>query len=506
MPAGLPLDAPAPIVAPPVDATTVAPTPALPVTDPQAVARQAIGDAQAAQTDEAKAAQAEAKATQAKADADAKAADAAAAEMRKRQEENDRQQAASEQARTRLVAIAEKADSDVAGYKFSDYKDTISGSQKMWLIAGAALAGLGGSSDPMAQINKNIAQHFEKQKAELSSKENFAAAKRAGVGDFDRHRNDQRMELEFKERNYREALAKEIEAQGLRSGKPAAAAKAQQMAAKVRMDGDAKLSTMIDQYTKGEEARAHADLYARKGRAAAGGGAGGRTGEDDLADAAGKGASYSDLVKMAVSLKAKGKLGPKDDPRKVAKDILEGSEKDTQTIVYDPDTGQPLARAPSGRNVAKITDDFASTRSYVKAVNDLAAHIEQHGRLLNPLTDEAKMRASLAADVQSKGRQVQGIQASDAGAKLEHAVIGGAGVGLDTMASPEVLRRLAKEASEKAETKLRMGLSPISSRSPSESGNTPEVGGGAPKIPAGAVTGTMNGKRGYVLDGKFTAL
>lgn len=431
------------------------PTPALPVTDPMAVSRQAIGDAQAAQVDEQKAAVAQADAEKKKAEAEAAQAQKESDAIRKRQEDADRQQQANEQARGRLSALAEKADNDVANFRFSDYKDTIPVGSKIGLIIGAALAGLGGSSDPMAQINRNIAQHFDKEKAELSSKESFSRAKRQGVEDFDRHVNDQRMYLEFKERNYREAMAKETEAQGLRSGSPVAAAKAQQMAAKIRADGDAKLGSMVDQYTKGEEARAHAALFAAKAR---GGGKGGgkAAGADALADAAQAGATYADLVKIALKSGAK-------DPKKAAKDALEGVEKDQQTIFTDPETGQKF-RAPSSRVVDKISQDMASSASYQDAVEAFASHIEKHGRILNPYSEEGKMRASLAADVQSKGRQVQGIQASDSGAKLEHDVIGGSGVGLERLADPNVLRRLAREAREKNDARLRGSLTPLPGR------------------------------------------
>jgi hypothetical protein len=483
VPAGLPVPVAPPPGTLPVSPTgnpTSTPTPAAPVADPSTVGRQALGDMQAAHTDEAKAADDVQKAQQDKAEADAKVNDAQAAEIRKRQEDADRQQQASDSARARLVAIADKADSDVANFKHVDYEDSIPASKKIRLIIGAALSGLGGATDPMAQINKNIAQHFEREKAELTSKENFAKAKRGGVDDFDRHVNDQRMYLEFREHNYREAMAKEIEAQGLRSGKPVIAAKAKEMAAQARgIDAD-KVGIAVERFQHGEEARAHAALFASKARAAGKGGGGGKNAaESDLADAAQAGKPYNELVKIALRLHLK-------DPRKAATEALTGAEKDQQSIFTDPGTGKQY-RVPSGRGGAsKIADEFAANESYVNAVEAFAKHIEENGRILNPLSDEGKMRASLAADVQSKGRQVQGIQASDAGAKLEHMVIGGTGTGFSSMASPEVLRRLAKEASDKTATKMRASLTPLPGRDAGARGGEGSAPA-APKVPAAVI-------------------
>lgn len=478
---------PAPVqaadVTPPVLGKTSQNPPAIPTpvmdADPMAVSKAAINDAQAAQTDEQKAAKAEADAQQKKAEADAALADKQAEAIRKQQADTDAQQQASEQARGRLVALAQQADNDVGNFRFHDFKDTIPTSRKAWLILGAALSGLTGDRDPVAQINTLTAQHFEKEKAELSSKENLAKYRRSGIEDFDRHVSDQRMLLEMKERNYREAMAKETEAQGLRSGSPVAAAKAQQIAAKIRADGDAKLSGMVEQYTKGEEARARAAQLKAKARGAGAARGGKDDAESKLADAAQNGEPYANLVRLAL------KLGVKD-PRKAATEALTGVEKDQQSIFTDPSTGKQY-RVPSGRGgTGKIADEFAANESYVNAVEAFAKHIEENGRILNKWSDEGKMRESLAADVQSKGRQVQGIQASDAGAKLEHMVIGGTGTGVGTMASPEVLRRLAKEAADKTATKLRASLTPLPGRGTRDMQGEPSAGA-APRVPSDVI-------------------
>lgn len=476
------------IVAPPVVSPLIPgqpsqnqPPPAAPLpSDPLAISRQAVGGLASATGDQQKAIEDEAKAQTEKNDADAKAADAAAAEMRKRQEDNDRQQAASEQAHARLVELADKADKAVGSFKFTDYGDTIPVGKKIGLIIGAGLAGLGGQSDPLAQINKSIAQHFETQKAQLSTKEAYAKYKRQGVEDHDKHVNDQRMYMEFQERNYREAIAKEIEARGLRSGNPLVAAKAKKLAADTLATGETKLIDASGKYLQGEEARAHAELYRAKARGAgAGGGAGRAAVEEQLAQAAQDGRPYVELVKIAVKLRVK-------DPRKAAKEALDGAKEDQSTIVYDPETNKPMGRVPSTRDPKQVASDISSSRSYVGKVEQLAAHIEKYGRILNPLSDEGKMRDSLAADVQSAGRAVAGIQASDAGQKLEHAIIGGAGTGLSTMASPEVLRHLAREAVEKTDTKLRAMLTPVDRSGPGEKAPA-RAASAAPKVPQAVI-------------------
>lgn len=354
----------------PAPAPDFTPTPAQPVGDPMAVSKAAVGDAQAAQVDEAKAAQAEAKAQQEKNEAEAKQAEAQAAEIRKRQEDYDRQAQAQDVARGRLVDLATKADNSVANFKFDNYMDTIPGSKKLQGFIGAAISGVYGHVDPMAQINKNIAQHFEEQKAQLSSRESMQRYARQDVKDFDQHINDQRMYTEFRERNYREAVAKETEAMGLRSGNPLAAAKAQQIAAKLRADGDEKLVNMVDRYTQGEERRAHAELLARKAKGVGAGGGASNSALAELAEIASQpGVKRADIVKAAIRLKVKDPLGA---TKKVLDDLnIPAEEKaakvDEKLIVHDVD-GTPLGLSSGGRAVPQIQKDL---RTLPRAIEQL---------------------------------------------------------------------------------------------------------------------------------------
>lgn len=484
---------PAPVA--PQPGTTVpgtSPPVQAPVTDPLALGRQAMADQRDANADGQKAAKEEADAQQAANDAKAKLAADQAVEMQARQAEQAEQQQASDQARARLVQLADKADSGVANYKFTDWQDTVPTGKKIRLAIGAMLAGFGGSSDPLAQINKLTAQHFEQQKAELSSKEAFAGYRRQGVTDFDRHVDDQRMSLEFQERNFREAMAKEIEAQALRSGNPVVAARGAQAAAAARAEGSAKLMNSVGTYTKSREEMIRADQLARKGKGGAGGG-GKVEAEGALADAASAGKPFNELVKLALKLNVK-------DPRKAAAEAQAGAEKDMQSVYTDPATGKKY-RAPSSRGLDQVSKDNAANDAYVEAANQYADHIERFGRILNPYSDEAKRRASLAADLQSKGRAASGINSTDSGQKLEHSMIGGSGVGLDAtpLSKPEVIREMAARAAEKNRKRLLSTLTPLDRAAASVGSGQEE------KAPAGAIVGKMNGKRGYVLDGKFTA-
>lgn len=339
--------------------------------DPQALQRQAIGDASQATADQQKAAADEARAQQEKNDGDAAAAEAQAAELRKRQEANDRQMQAAETARARLVDLADKADQDVGHFKFTDYKDTVPVGGKIGLIVGAALAGLQGKVDPLAQINKNIAQHFEKQKAELSSKEAYAKYRRQGVEDHDRHINDQRLYLEFSERNYREAIAKEAEARGLRSGSPMALARAQQLAAKIRSEGDAKLVDLADKYMQGEERRAHADLLHKKARATSGGGGNGAA-LDQVIDAASQGKPPAEVAKLARKLGIKDPIGT---VKKVYDDLKAGrggGEVDPKLVVRDV-KGEPIGLASSAKSAPTLNTQIRNFHDAIDKLERLRA-------------------------------------------------------------------------------------------------------------------------------------
>jgi hypothetical protein len=197
----------------------------------------------------------------------------------------------------------------------------------------------------------------------------------------------------------------------------------------------------------------------------------------------------------------------------------QAAEKQDERTVRDVD-GNPIGLAPTPRQVTQLTDKIAAVDSYRQKVEALARHIEEHGHILNPLSVEAKERASLAADVQSQGRQISGIQASDAGQKLEHEMIGGSGVALERTANPKVLRELAERAGSLVTAKLKSTLSPLPGQSRIKAGGETSpppyrgderaaLGASAPQkaraLPPGAVPAIKNGRRGIILNGAFHA-
>lgn len=163
------------------------------------------------------------------------------------------------------------------------------------------------------------------------------------------------------------------------------------------------------------------------------------------------------------------------------------SEKDEARTLRDPNTGDPLGMAPNARVVAKMGEDLGFLAAYQDKAEEFAAHLEKYGHLVNPLSREYKERQSIGADLQAIGRKVKGIQASDAGQKLEHMVIGGTGTGLERSADPTQVRKLAEDARVQVERRLRSTLEPMpgqkSSRAPSratEGGEAPAPAKAAP--------------------------
>lgn len=145
-------------------------------------------------------------------------------------------------------------------------------------------------------------------------------------------------------------------------------------------------------------------------------------------------------------------------------------------IVRDPDTGEPMFKAATPRVVDKLADQIAASRAYRRKAEEFAAHIEKYGRIYNPLSEEGKERASLAADLQAQGRQVSGLQASDSGQKLEHELVGGSGILAERMASPKRLRELSTEAATRLEQHLRATGTPIEGAKPNLGGKSDAAG------------------------------
>lgn len=185
-----------------------------------------------------------------------------------------------------------------------------------------------------------------------------------------------------------------------------------------------------------------------------------------------------------------------------AKKQAEADKLEARTV-RDPDTGKAILYAPTARVVDKIADGISKTNMYVDAVNKLADHIEKNNRIMDlsdsPYTDLGKERAQLAADVQAMGRGVKGIQASDAGQKLEHQIIGGTGIGIQPMANPKTLRHLAEQARKASVQHL------TSMGTPVEGETKAKVPSGMEAKPEGKRVRLKNGDVGTLApDGTFT--
>lgn len=175
-------------------------------------------------------------------------------------------------------------------------------------------------------------------------------------------------------------------------------------------------------------------------------------------------------------------------------------------IVRDPVTGEELGMAPRPGDVSKLAGTISKVSTYEHAIYKLADHIEKHGHMTgyNPFGNTKfgpiyKERENLIADVQAMGRPLKEIQGTDAGAKLEHEVIGGSGLGATRAADPKVLRHLAVQARQQVNEKMRAMLTPM----PGQERSGALSGGNDPHTPVGLPSGytdtgrTIGGKPVY---------
>lgn len=149
---------------------------------------------------------------------------------------------------------------------------------------------------------------------------------------------------------------------------------------------------------------------------------------------------------------------------KAEKHDVEVSDKKEARLFRDPRTGEKYGYASNAKAVNQMADKAAAIYAYADKAREMADHIEKHQgdpRLLIPTSDLYKERETIAADTQAMGRPAKGIQASDAGLKLEHQIVGGNGLGLNRTANPRVLRQLAADAEKQLMYKLRAGLEPL---------------------------------------------
>lgn len=171
-----------------------------------------------------------------------------------------------------------------------------------------------------------------------------------------------------------------------------------------------------------------------------------------VAAAAQRGASQEELVKLGASLHLK-------DPLATAIKVQKDPEKLAALEVRGTD-GNVLGTASSTKGAQKAEEQLTASQAYRDAILAYKEHIEQEGRLINPLSDAYKERERLHADVVARGRKAMDLGVSNANLQLEHQVVGGAGTGFSRMSSPESLQKLADEADKVAKARIATSLRP----------------------------------------------
>lgn len=353
------------------------------------------------------------------------AADAAA----EQQAQADRVQAARD-----ASAAAEDAFSN---HKFHDYWSNKSFGRRLATSFGVFASGMGaaylGQQNPAAEaLYRDMDRDFAKQTAELNQLRDTSKMKNQDVNDLEIQHGHENAALAIKFAKANEATAAEMVQRLTEAGIP--------------LDQAKNNATVKGLLARAEEKRREALQHYD------------RTFQSATAKKEVTGAGAGTIAQQRLALQQQ------------------------KLVVRDPNTGEPLGMAPTGEIAGKLGDTMSKLGAYNDAVEAFAKHIEDHGHLLNPLSDAYKERESLGANVQAMGRQVKGIQGTDSGQKLEHMVIGGTGTGMSRTADPNVLRKLAAEATTLTERRLRSTLTPMpgqaASRSPT-SGEAPAAKGPA---------------------------
>jgi hypothetical protein len=439
----------------------------------------------------------------AESEAAAQAKDDQSVQLRLDQQEAEDKQAELEAREAAAREKFDKAQQDVANFKFHEYgSDKSLGDRLIGKIAVALgtfnLSGNHPHNEAAEKLQREVDRDFDRQKLDLMSKENIAKWRREGVTDASAKMKEEMGALYTRQAKFHEAIAAKATAMAIRAGIPVEEAQANALVKKNIAAADAANAKALEAF-RGSVSTTYANPP--------------KTGSGDGGGSAGAVAAISQYIKdhpkdqpgayaLAEKLGYKGKKGV-DIVDKLQNDYKTAGEASEARAVRDPDTGKPIGLAPSPRVVDKIADQIAATRAYQRKVEELADHIDKHGRLLNPLSAEYKVRQSLAADVQAQGRQVSGLQASDQGQKLEHELIGGSGTGVEKMPDTKRLRELAHEASKRMEQHLRSTLEPIEGGA----GISAAAGGAAASpYPPGTPSATnAKGEKVYYVNGKWTA-
>lgn len=190
-------------------------------------------------------------------------------------------------------------------------------------------------------------------------------------------------------------------------------------------------------------------------------------------------------------------LRKKDAAEKAADKEAAAKEKAAAKLderaIRDPETDEVIRYAPTPRGVTAITDKQVAARAYSQGLRELADDIEKNGRVGSSLpiigTEAGKRREELHANVVARGRKALDLGVSNANMQLEHGAVGGSGVGLARIGSPEVLRKIADDNDKFAGERLRSGTAPAK---PKAAAAAPAAEPKAAKVPKDVIDQAWN--------------
>lgn len=398
--------------------------------------------------------------------AEQKAADQQAATQLEKQQRMD---ALFQEHKARLADLTAKDDAALAaaqGAKFHDYWSDKTTGDRVLAALSVFLGGLGtaygGENTAMKMLQSNIQRDFDKQKEEIQKKHDFHAVtsknKAAEQGQLEAELHN----VDLQQVAATDAAATQLIAMKAKQGVSLDQAKTDASVLAIQKAANDKRAEIGEK----QDARVTQETTA-KARGILGGGGDSPAATKYLEMLQNK-ASPAELNAFAqanrLDQKTQDKLVTRGEKLIHVGDAADSRKEkaeaanDARTL-YDPETHKPIALMPSARVVAVAGKDLVAGQEYSRSLRELAADIEANGRVapgLLGISSEARTRRlNLARDAQAKGRVSSGINATDSGAHLEHEMLGGAGVGTETMASPKVLLELADKIDKRTEHRVR---------------------------------------------------
>jgi len=485
-----PAPAPADTLAPAAPALTPTPAPAgLPPGTQMQVIRQptpAPGELEAqAQADKLgkEAAEATGDVSRAKADQLREQTDAKAEEgVDARLEAQELQDKADEHERIMAAvrARADEAEQAVADHKFHEFgSDHTLGDRVMGKIAAGLgdfnLSGHGTGHEGTDRLNRLIDRDFDKQKAELLTKENIAKWRRAGVTDANAQYQDELGALKIKQAKFHEAAAAKALSLQLRSGIPVEEAQASAVvkgqlaaAAKARAEGMRHLEGSITtQYGQRTAPKA-------KGGGKGGGGSGASLEKFVAAVNAlpvgaavtpeiytlGRAAGYkvnqvsSEVDRIRASGSKAAGVGSRAELAGERVENLKGS------LDVTDENGNFLGKADDAAAAKKLRTQIPAFDQFRQRMTALRDYVKEHGPRAWSI-DEIQHRDSLGAAAAAAGRVYNGLGGTDASQKLEAEINGARGTpghGWMSGANLDVLDHNIAEAQHQHQTRLNTSL------------------------------------------------